>query len=68
MNTARITTIVPVAALATLIAGPLMIGLDAPVRADENPPLAALGPPPVPPDNPMTPAKIELEATAVIPE
>ena len=60
MNTARITTIVPVAALATLIAGTLMIGLDAPVRAGENPPLAALGPPPVPPDNPMTPAKIEL--------
>lgn len=28
--------------------------------ADENPPLAALGPPPVRPDNQMTPEKIEL--------
>lgn len=60
MNTAKTATIVPVAALTALIAGTLLIGLDGPVWADENPPLAALGPPPVPPDNPMTPAKIEL--------
>ena len=45
MNTAKTTTIVPVAALAALIAGTLQIGLDAPVWAGENPPLAALGPP-----------------------
>ncbi len=34
--------------------------LGASALADENPPLAALGPPPVPDDNPMTPEKIEL--------
>ena len=45
MNTAKTTTIVPVAALAALIAGTLQIGLDAPVWAGENPPLAAIDPP-----------------------
>ena len=68
MNTAKTTSLapvtaplaVPLAALAALIAGALQIGLTAPAWADVNPPLTALGPPPVPPDNPMTPAKIEL--------
>ena len=31
-------------------------------RADSNPPLAALGPPPIPADNPMSEAKVELGA------
>ena len=35
-------------------------GLITTARADVNPPLAALGPPPVPPDNPITPEKVEL--------
>ncbi len=60
MNKAKTTTIASVAALAALIAGALQIGLTAPAWADVNPPLAALGPPPVPPDNPMTPEKVEL--------
>ena len=60
MNKAKTTTIASVAALAALIAGAFQIGLTAPARADMNPPLAALGPPPVPPDNPMTPEKVEL--------
>lgn len=34
--------------------------LASPASADMNPPLAALGPPPVPADNPQTPEKIEL--------
>lgn len=37
-----------------------LAGLSAPASADENPPLAALGPPPIPMDNPQTPEKIEL--------
>ena len=41
----------------TLLAG---AGFAIPATADTNPPLTALGPPPVPPDNPQTPAKIEL--------
>jgi cytochrome c peroxidase len=60
MNKAMTTTLSTVAALATLIAGALQIALTVPAWADANPPLAALGPPPVPPDNPMTPEKVEL--------
>ena len=44
-------------ALAAMVAA---AGFAAPAQADVNPPLAALGPPPVPPDNPQTPAKVEL--------
>ncbi len=47
-------------ALVTLIAGLAAAGLSATVQADVNPPLAALGPPPVPADNPQTLEKIEL--------
>ncbi len=36
------------------------VGLVPAASADENPPLAALGPPPIPADNPQTPEKIEL--------
>ncbi len=36
------------------------IGLGSPAFADKNPPLAALGPPPIPPDNKQTPEKVEL--------
>lgn len=35
-------------------------GLGSPASADNNPPLAALGPPPVPSDNKQTPEKVEL--------
>ncbi|MHA1165289.1 MAG: cytochrome-c peroxidase [Alphaproteobacteria bacterium] len=35
-------------------------GLGSPAFADMNPPLAALGPPPIPPDNKQTPEKVEL--------
>ncbi|MBT5109526.1 MAG: cytochrome-c peroxidase [Rhodospirillaceae bacterium] len=35
-------------------------GLGSQAMADVNPPLAALGPPPVPHDNPQTPEKVEL--------
>jgi len=35
-------------------------GLGSPATADMNPPLAALGPPPIPADNKQTPEKIEL--------
>ncbi len=48
------------AILAALAVGAAELGPVAATRADENPPLAALGPPPVPPDNPITPAKVEL--------
>lgn len=45
----------------TLAAGILTIATSASVAlADENPPLAALGEPPIPMDNPQTPEKIEL--------
>ena len=47
-------------ALVTLIAGLAPVGLSATALADTNPPLAALGPPPIPADNPQTPEKIEL--------
>ncbi|MDP6344133.1 MAG: cytochrome c peroxidase [Alphaproteobacteria bacterium] len=46
--------------LAALTAGVAQIGLAGAASADTNAPLAALGPPPVPPDNPQTPAKVEL--------
>jgi cytochrome c peroxidase len=46
------------------IALAVLVGFAAPFApaagADSNPPLAALGPPPVPPDNPMTAEKVEL--------
>ena len=40
--------------------GLLALGLGTPALADENPPLAALGLPPIPADNKQTPEKIEL--------
>lgn len=40
--------------------GVAMIGLGSAVAADENPPLAALGMPPIPADNPQSAEKIEL--------
>jgi cytochrome c peroxidase len=36
------------------------LGIPSPGSAGSNPPLAALGPPPIPPDNPQTPEKVEL--------
>jgi|SaaInl4_135m_RNA_FD_contig_71_350822_length_5372_multi_4_in_0_out_0_2 cytochrome c peroxidase len=36
------------------------LGFGSLAEADVNPPLAALGPPPVPSDNPQTPEKVEL--------
>jgi len=36
------------------------VALATSAHADTNPPLAALGPPPIPADNPQTPEKIEL--------
>ncbi len=56
MNTTKTTSL----ALAALMAGVAQLGLSSAAWADDNPPLAALGPPPVPPDNPMTPEKVEL--------
>ncbi|MFQ5956121.1 MAG: cytochrome-c peroxidase, partial [Kiloniellales bacterium] len=56
MKTGKTTSFV----LAALMVGVAHIGLAAEARADTNPPLAALGPPPVPPDNPQTPEKVEL--------
>ncbi|MDP6708394.1 MAG: cytochrome c peroxidase [Alphaproteobacteria bacterium] len=47
-------------ALATLALGAAQFGLASTATADMNPPLAALGPPSAPPDNPTTPAKVEL--------
>ncbi|MBT4486402.1 MAG: cytochrome-c peroxidase [Rhodospirillaceae bacterium] len=38
----------------------IALGISSPATADMNPPLAALGPVPVPADNPQTPAKIAL--------
>lgn len=43
-----------------LALGVAAIALAGPVQADMNAPLAALGPPPIPADNPQTDAKIEL--------
>ena len=49
-----------VVAFATMAAGAIFFGLAPDTLADENPPLAALGPPTAPPDNPQTPEKVEL--------
>ncbi|MCP5073193.1 MAG: cytochrome-c peroxidase [Rhodobacteraceae bacterium] len=38
----------------------VVVGMSTPVAADTNPPLAALGDPPIPADNKQTPEKIEL--------
>ena len=46
--------------LVALIAGVASLGFASPVLADVNPPIAALGPPSSPPDNPTTPEKVEL--------
>jgi cytochrome c peroxidase len=46
--------------LIALLAAGMLLGLGTAIGAEENPPLAALGPPPVPADNPMTPEKVEL--------
>ena len=43
-----------------LAIGVVAIALAGPVKADINAPLAALGPAPIPADNPQTPEKIEL--------
>lgn len=56
MNSSRIAWIVLVAALA----GVTSIGYLEDARADTNPPLAALGQPSAPPDNPMSAEKVEL--------
>jgi cytochrome c peroxidase len=40
--------------------GLVALGLGSTASADSNPPLAALGPPPIPHDNAQTPEKIEL--------
>ncbi|MHA1159127.1 MAG: cytochrome c peroxidase [Alphaproteobacteria bacterium] len=47
-------------ALVALLTGVASLGFGAAVQADMNAPLAALGPPPVPLDNPQTPEKVEL--------
>jgi len=46
--------------LVALLAGLTPVGLSAVALADVNPPLAALGPPPIPADNPQSPEKVEL--------
>ena len=56
MNTITITSVVLIAAMA----GAALLGPAGGARADVNPPLAALGPPPIPPDNPMSKDKVEL--------
>ncbi|MDP6389775.1 MAG: cytochrome c peroxidase [Alphaproteobacteria bacterium] len=56
MKTINKTTLVASVVLASLAA----ITFTAGARADMNAPLAALGPPKAPPDNPTTPAKVEL--------
>jgi len=56
MNTGNWTLTV----VAALLAGVAGIGLTASASADMNSPLAALGPPSAPPDNPITPEKVEL--------
>jgi len=47
-------------AVAASLFGAAQLGLPQQAAADMNAPLGALGPPPVPPDNPMTPEKVEL--------
>lgn len=56
MKTDKLTSV----AFAAFTAGLAMAGLSGAAAADTNPPLAALGDPPIPADNPMTPEKIEL--------
>lgn len=56
MKTDKLTSV----AFAAFTAGLAMAGLSGAAAADTNAPLAALGDPPVPADNPMTPEKIEL--------
>jgi cytochrome c peroxidase len=56
MKTDKLTSV----AFAAFTAGLAMAGLSGAAAADNNPPLAALGEPPIPADNPMTPEKIEL--------
>ncbi len=56
MNTAMLSKL----ALAALVAGGAALALPATARAESVPPLAALGDPPIPSDNPQTPAKVEL--------
>jgi len=56
MNTAMLSKL----ALAALVAGGAALALPATARAGSVPPLAALGDPPIPSDNPQTPAKVEL--------
>jgi len=53
----RNTSSLAIVAISLGLAG---FGFGASATADVNPPLAALGPPPVPGDNPQTPGKIEL--------
>ena len=43
----------------TLVAGAMLLALSA-QAADKYPPLGPLPPPPIPKDNPNTPAKVEL--------
>ncbi len=47
-------------AIVAVSLGIASLGFGLSAAADVNPPLAALGPPPVPKDNPQTPEKIEL--------
>lgn len=56
MKTDKLTSV----AFAAFTAGLVMAGLSGAAAADTNAPLAALGDPPIPADNPMTPEKIEL--------
>jgi cytochrome c peroxidase len=56
MKTDKLTSV----AFAAFTAGLAMAGLSGAAAAETNPPLAALGDPPIPADNPMTPEKIEL--------
>ena len=56
MKTDKLTSV----AFAAFTAGLAMAGLSGVAAADTNAPLAALGDPPIPADNPMTPEKIEL--------
>ena len=56
MSTAKI----PTKIVAALLVGIAPVAFGLPALAETPPPLAALGPPPVPPDNPITPEKVEL--------
>ncbi len=56
MKTDKLTSV----ACAAFTAGLARAGLSGVAAADTNAPLAALGDPPIPADNPMTPEKIEL--------